>query len=164
MHFRKHQLLTAKSGFTLIEVLLAVVIVGTVLTAIATTLTGTVKNAAESRYRTRATTLSQEGLEFFTRERQLEGWGDFQAFFPNGTTTYCVADLPNAGQLATLSVGACATGQGIDEPGVEFLRQAVVTKDPAKPGQIDVVVNVSWIDGTLTPTVLLERIYRQTDS
>jgi len=161
---RPHPPLRAKHGFTLIEVLVAVVIVGTVLTAIATTLSANVKNAAQARYRVRATVLAQEGLEFLTRERQLEGWGDFLGTFPHGTTTYCVQTLTSTDTLAILSQGNCGATEVISETGVSYTRELTVTKSVATPNELTADFNVSWIDGSRTSDVKLERVYRPTDN
>lgn len=152
-----------QKGFTLIEILIAVVVVGLVLTAVTAVLTTSVKNAAESRYRARATTLGQEAVEAFSREKSLLGWGEFLAFFPVGTTTYCLENVPEVAQLRNLAAGACNVNQSIEEAGVTFTREAQVIKSAANAPEITVNTVVRWQDGTRTPEVLLTRVYRKTD-
>lgn len=152
-----------QAGFTLIEVLIAIVVVGLVLTAITAGLTSSVKNAAESRYRARASTLGQEAMEVFAREKTLLGWGEFFAFFPNGTTIYCLRTTPSAGALKTITSGSCGPTQTIDEAGVSFTRQAEVFKAGPLAPEVTVTLTVKWLDGNRLADVTLVRVFRKTD-
>lgn len=161
--WNKHGVSTSERGFSLIEVLVATALTGVVLTAIASVMTASIKNAAQTGYRSRATDIAQDGQEFFSREHALNGWSTFTAPFPDGTSTYCLKELPAAGQIAQLQPDGCGDlgsnqltiGNGV------FFREARISKDVANPNQLGVAVIVSWQDNERTVQVEVERIYQK---
>jgi len=152
---------SGQKGFSLIEVLVATMLVGLILTAVATLMTLTIKNAAQARYREAATKLAQEGMEFFNREDAVLVWSNFAGYFPVGSNTYCLATLPGAGQLQAINTGSCSASETIQENGGEYIRQATVTKTAAAATQINVVIIVSWVDGARTSTVNITKYFQK---
>jgi prepilin-type N-terminal cleavage/methylation domain-containing protein len=134
-----------QAGQSLIEVLIAVAIVGVILTTIAGGMTYSIKNTAESRYRSLATTLAQDAVEVFRRERSLLGWESFYEIFTGAPSeTYCFNTLPaTSTQFANVTPGDCTVG--FAQVGTEFTREVIV--DPAG-GQLRVEAVVSWYDGS----------------
>lgn len=167
MHLSARLLTTAKNqqGFTLIEILIAIVVVGLVLTAVTSALSVSIKNSAEARYRARATTLSQEVSEALLRELSLLGWGEFVAFFPTAATptTYCLQAAPSVGQLRSMIRRACTNTEKINEAGVSFTREIYVSKLVADPTEISIEITTRWTDGSRTPEVTFTRVFRKTD-
>jgi Tfp pilus assembly protein PilV len=100
-------------GQTIVEVLIATAVVGTVLTAVAGALTFSVKNTAQARYRALAASQAQDAVEVFRRERALLGWESFQAEINPGV--YCYNTLPtNSTQFFAVTPGACGSGLPTD--------------------------------------------------
>lgn len=146
----------SQSGQTIIEVLIATLVVGMVLTAVAATLTVSVKNTAQSRYQEVARARAQSGLELFRRERNKLGWQTFQASLVSGT--YCINTLPDSSMaFDALSPGAC--GNGVAVIGTDFTRDATVTVVSNDEVKVDVLVK--WIDGVLNKEVKLTQVFRR---
>ncbi len=149
---------TTQAGQSIIEVLVAIAVVGVVLTTIASGLTYSVKNTAEARYRSVATALAQDAVEVFRRERSILGWESFYEVFVGAPDqVYCFNTLPaNSAAFVALSEGACSAG--FQQVGTEFRRQ--VTVDPT--GSIlTVTVVVSWYDGDNQRSVQVQQDFQQ---
>lgn len=67
------------SGNTIIEILVATVVVGVILTALAGSMTNTIQNSAEAQYRETATRLAQDAMEVFRKDKNTESWTTFAA-------------------------------------------------------------------------------------
>lgn len=145
-------------GQTLVEIIIATGVVVVVMVAIASGLSYSVKNTAESRYKALATALGQEVIEVYRRERETLGWERFYTAAPSGT--YCLNTLPSTTQeFSTLAAGACATG--IAEVGTEFKRQVDVTSSSST---VRLDVSVSWYDGGLFREVILVQEFHPWDA
>jgi type II secretory pathway pseudopilin PulG len=130
-------------GQTLVEILIATAVVAVVLTAIATSLSFTVKNSAEARYRAVASSLAQEAVEVFRRERSVQGWEAFYAGLP-ASATYCFNTLPTSPVVFTQGTGACGTTYfSPSGTAVSFKREASLQKGA---NQVTITVVVSWED------------------
>lgn len=143
----------AKRGSSLIEVLIATVVVGVVVTAIAYAMSHSVRNTAQSRYREVGTKLAQDVQETFRKERNRLGWYQFVAAL-SGTSVYCFSSIPSEfseEQLAAVA-GACGTGQATTagELTVQFYREVTVT---IMGNTAKIVVEVSWEDDSLQQSV-----------
>lgn len=148
--------LRSQTGSGIIEVIIATLVVSLVLTAVAATLTVSVKNTAQSRYQEVARSRAQAGLEVFRRERNTLGWQSFRSAL--GTGTYCLNNLPaNSSAFTTMSSSQCSTGVSLI--GTEFRRNAVVTV--VNPNEVKVDLAVTWIDGSLNKEVKLTQIFRK---
>jgi len=151
----------SEMGFSLVEILVSTVMVGLVLTAVATVMTLSIKNAAQARYRETATQLAQAGMEFFNRENALLSWSSFAGFFPENANTYCLEALPAATQLATINPGTCSAIETLQENGGVFTRQAIVSKSATNATDLQVSVITSWEDGARTVTVDVTKVFRK---
>lgn len=130
------------AGQSIIEVLIAAGVVGTILTAVAATLTYSVKNSAENKYRSVATTKAQEAVEVFRRERSFLGWETFVDALGGGGV-YCLNTLPvTSTEFSSLTPGECTAG--LAEGGTEFTREAIITFPTAS--SVRIVSQVSWYD------------------
>lgn len=132
-------------GQSIIEVLIATGVVGAILTAVAATLTFSVKNSAENKYRAVATTKAQEAIEVFRRERSFLGWETFVSSLGGGGV-YCLNTLPpDSASFTTMTSSECEVG--IAEAGTEFTREAVVTFPTASSVRVQSIV--TWYDGVM---------------
>lgn len=157
--------LKLQRGSTIIELLIAVMVVGLIITAVANAVTYSIKNTGESRYRQVATTLGQEVIEHFHTQKNELGIINLINILPQ--TEYCYSDIDSP------TAGVCGTGSGqvVDIPGVgtEFKRNVTInsggdgtrTPLPAKPYYLTVTVTVSWIDGAETRSVELIQEFKQ---
>ncbi|HEX7017378.1 MAG TPA: hypothetical protein VF209_00515 [Patescibacteria group bacterium] len=150
--------LSSQRGQSIIEVLIATLVVGLVMVAIAAVLTMSVKNTAEGRYRNVATSEGQQVLEIFRRERVRLGWSAFQTALIGGE--YCLNSLPAADdELAdTLAqnIGVCE--ESYELGGTAFTRDVLVQKTA---DEVVVVVTVGWLDGDQPREVVLEQEFRE---
>jgi len=158
---KKNQL---EAGSTIIEVLIATVVVGMVMTAVAALMTVSIKNTALLRYRAAATTQAQSGLEIFRRERNLLGWESF--FESLDTSVYCLNTMPaNSTEFVALPAGECQNT--IQLLGNSFEREALVTKiDGASDAddEIRVELVLRWLDGVRSQSVTLTQIFKKIDN
>jgi prepilin-type N-terminal cleavage/methylation domain-containing protein len=150
---------TAQRGNSLIEVLIAVTIVGIVLTGVALSLTVSAQNSSEAEYRQVATRLAQEVVEVFRQKKSTEPWTTF--YNTPGNATYCIpADFNTSSTFSTNTdlVGIqndCAnpTFQRIsNNPPMTYYR-AVTKSIPTTPVDcsgkcILLTVDVVWNAGT----------------
>ena len=115
-------------GSSLIEIIIATAVVGSILTAVAMALTFSIKSTAEANYRSVATTKAQEAMEVFRREKTLLGWADFYSV-AGGASTYCLNTLPMVVDGLASVVGDCGTIYGLVVAGVgtSFMREAEVS-------------------------------------
>lgn len=148
--------LSSQSGQTIIEVLIASVVVAMVLTAVAAALTVSVRNTAQSRFQEIARSRAQSGLELYRRERTALGWQAFRNTLTDGV--YCINTLPaNSTQFTALSHGACSTGETVI--GNNFTREARVTTNG--PDEVRIDITSGWVDGTLDKEVTLSQIFQR---
>lgn len=128
----------SQRGSTIVELLVATMVMALVVTAIASGMTYSIKNQSEARYREIATTLGQEALDIFRKERGLLGFGTFEANLSNNQN-YCVPE--DAFSLSDIPP-ATNCPMNIDASGQDFSREAFVTFLPS--GAVRVEVTVSW--------------------
>ena len=81
-----------QAGFTFIEVLVAVVIVASVLTALGSMMALSMRVAEANEMEQLAQLKGQQVLEFFRKERLVKGWNSFYSNLDSGV--YCVSTLP----------------------------------------------------------------------
>lgn len=140
-----------QKGSTIIELLIAVMVVGLIVTAVANAVTYSIKNTGESRYRQVATILGQQVMEHFRGQKNDQGIINLSNALTAGANCYSNIDSP--------TVGACGAAQVIAMAGTNFKRDVFVAKGGsgthASPYYINFVVTVSWVDGTETREVEL---------
>jgi type IV pilus modification protein PilV len=123
------------TGSTLIEVLVAILIVGLVITGVMLSITYSVKNSAEARYREVASQLAQDGMEVVKLRREVDEWSEFAAYAP---ATYCLDT-----SVATLNdVGSCTNN--VTNSSKTFTRSVQLTKTVTTPETVTATVTVSW--------------------
>ncbi len=116
------------AGFGLVEVVVAVGIIGLVLTAVSSGLAFSLKTSAETKFRGIALSKNQEVFEAIRRERVIRGWDSFLSLYGSGisgTYTYCLNQttaLDHANFPPT--AGACA--DTADWDGNDYIRELVV--------------------------------------
>lgn len=144
-----------QAGQTLIEVILVTVVVATVLTALAASVSMSSKNTSENKKRSAASSLVQETLEMFHRERYDLGWDAFQAAL--SSETYCLNTLPtdSAGFIAA-STGACDAGEVI--AGTNYQREAILT---VGVDEVKVESVVTWLDSDQERQVSAEQTFKE---
>lgn len=150
-------------GNTLIELLVATVIVGVMLTGIAISLTYSIQREAVNRYREGATSLAEEISEYILLKRAQESWPTFFAGL-NDATDYCYS----AGSLAIRLGASCAP---INKLGMDFTPTVLITKQvavpavpgtPAIPEKITAEITIEWeVDGRDKNYVLTQEYYER---
>jgi Tfp pilus assembly protein PilV len=133
-----HRQPARNSGSTLLEVLVAVMITGLVLTAVMLTLTFSIKNSADSRYRIVASQLAQEGLEVVKLQREMRGWGAFTTAYP--TSSYCAP-------VGTITLTTSCSAYS--DPGTKksFVRTIQITQGT---NEATATVRVDWVSDSGT--------------
>lgn len=125
-------------GSTLIELLIATMIVGTVVTAIAAGVSNSVKNNAESRYREIATVLAQQGMETLRSERGNLGWVTFHDTITPGT--FCIpAGMSSLSELS-VNPSSCI----VTESNLDFNRSVELSKTSGVDPEVSAIITVSW--------------------
>lgn len=139
-------------GVSLIETVVTIGVVMLLITGLVVGMTASLQNAQGSKLRALAVGYAQEGLEIVRQERD-DSWATFASRDTSGNKTdYCMGDT---GQLSGLVDGACPPFAG------SFSRVVSFTIDLLDPGQMDVTVIVSWIEGSATKNVSLKTTYTQ---
>jgi len=153
--FRQHSTSYHQAGQSIIEVLIATLVVGLVLTAIASSLTFSIKNTAQTKQRELASNYAQEGLEVFRRERNLQGWTSFTEAL--NTNTFCLNELPADSQaFRDLPAGECEGGTVI--AGSTLTRTAYVRVIDADT--IEITIGVAWDDSNQMREVSVVQEFR----
>jgi Tfp pilus assembly protein PilW len=83
-----------QAGSTFIEVLVAMVVVATVLTALGSMMALSMRVAEANEMEQLAQLKAQQVLEFFRKERLVKGWNTFFSSLDNGD--YCLSPLPDS--------------------------------------------------------------------
>ncbi|MBU0579117.1 hypothetical protein KKE34_01145 [Patescibacteria group bacterium] len=145
----------AQAGQTLIEILIVTVVVATVLTAIAGSLSMSAKNTSENKKLSMSTTYAQEALEVFRREKYALGWESFQLALVDGI--YCLDTIPaDSAEFFSLAIGACGASETI--PGTNFLREATLT---SAVDEVRVVIVVKWTDAETNKESTAEQTFKE---
>ena len=140
-------------GSTLIEVLVAILIVGLVVTGVMLSITYSVKNSAEARYREVASQLAQDGMEVVKLRREVDEWSEFQDYAPG---TYCLAT-----SVAALSTAPPCT-DNVTNASKRFTRSVVITKAGTNPQIVTATVTVTWqSDSNVNMNVQITQQFRE---
>lgn len=134
---------SASAGFGIVEILVAVAVIGIILTAVAAGLAMSLKTTAELKFRGTGLAKGQQVIEVFRRERAIAGWTAFFDLFGAGTTgtyTYCFNDDSTLLHASfPPAAGPCTNTVAWD--GNDYIREAVVT---TTTDQVAVTVTVYW--------------------
>ena len=116
-----------QAGFSMIEVLMALVVVGLVLTAVAGMITNSMETRADARYRQVANEIAQKFIEQCRREQAIMKWSDFIS----QSDHECIAKGP------------------VSEPliGISFSKVITVASTSTPPETYTVNVDVTWSTG-----------------
>jgi prepilin-type N-terminal cleavage/methylation domain-containing protein len=150
-------------GSTLIEVLVAILIMAIVLTGLSAALTYSLKNSAQADYRQVATRHAQDVIEILRKERSELGWTAFESSF-NGGNTYCVGtnqisfDDPTVSK--EFSTGTCTGNVTVAQSPVTFTRSFRRIGNTTDVSLVSVEVTVTWNDGAATRDVRLVQEFR----
>lgn len=158
---------TNESGFSLLEVMIAIYIIITALTGIMALVSSINASASVSSSKLVAANLAQEGIEVVKSIRDLNfgvnAWDDWYASI-SGTNTYLVQyndtawrgfqDIPLKYDSAT---GLYGYDAGIDTP-FAYKRRIILTKNPsgADDNEIKVEAMVSWTEHNRSQTLTVE--------
>lgn len=154
-------MLNKRQGSTILEVLIATLVVGTVLTAVAASLTNSIKNSSEAEYRKIATRLAQEGLEIVRKEKYIKTWTSFKndtSHIPAIDSAWQCMDTESlAYTLPKVNITTCPPIT-LSNPPTSFYRgiQLSILGEGVK-----VRVRVGWKDGSNTRDVVLEQTFRE---
>lgn len=121
-----------RSGQSLFELVVAVVVVGIILVALVGLVTKSISNATFSRNKTLATRYVQDAMEWMRVERDTD-WEIFRDRIPVVTQTFCMQNL-------TWTAGECNLDDYIS--GTFFVREVVLTRE--NDNEVDAAVVVSW--------------------
>ncbi len=147
------------SGQSIIEVLIATVVIALVMTSIVGAMTLSIQSTAESRARSIATHLAQEGLELFRRERATLGWQRFydESLSGQASRVYCLNTIPStSAQFSSMSAGECGSATIDDSP---MQREATVVRQNTETVSVEVVV--TWQNGNKQNSTSVEQIFRK---
>ncbi len=149
-------------GNTIIEVLIATLVIGTVMTAIAIGMTYSIKNTSEAQYREVGTSLASEPIEVLRHLRASFNWYAFSAALgaeagDRYIHTETVATDPASAGIVDLESSSAT----VDVNGMQFTRMLRITVVSAD--QITVQSVVTWSrNGTIESDVTLEQSFFNT--
>lgn len=136
-----------ESGQSLFELVSVVFVISMGLLALVSLSARAVSNTSQSRDKTIAGRLTQEGIEWIRSERDRMNWATFRDTYtsPAGNRTYCMNVL--SATTWTQSSG-CSGGQVVQIGGqnTSFVRTGVLTRVGADT--INVIVVTNWVDAT----------------
>lgn len=136
-----------RKGQTIVEVIIAIGLVTVVLLSLVSALTLALRNNQFAKDQVLAQNRSRETLEWWRSLRDQLGWDAFYTMVDEDSSpfTYCLTSLPgNLQDALALENDACGLTDVI--PSTRFTRELEVAI--ISPDQIDVVVTISWIDGS----------------
>ncbi len=153
----KYGFVTRNVGSTIIELLIAVMVVGLIITAVANAVTTSIKNTGESRFRENATVLGQQVIEYMHGRKNELGMVNFKNTYTAGNYCFITVESPIS--------SACGTNDLITMAGTSFKRNAVITSGGngtrANPYYLNIRVTVSWQDGASTRDIELIQEFQQ---
>lgn len=137
-------------GQSLIEVLVAMMVVALVLTAVVSVIILSIKSAQYARHKSRAAFLAQEAVEWIRSQRLERSWGPFEDLAEGGVT-YCLDTL-------NFKLGVCE--EGTDEIDSLYLREVLMTSGGGGT-TVTADVTVTWFEGSSEFTSTLTARFEQ---
>ena len=141
-----------RKGFSLIEVLVFVTVLGVFFVAAATVVTFLLSTMKASEHRIIATRYAEEAIEWIKTEKE-EDWSVFAGNSSDSGKRYC------ANTLNWDTTGACATSNLFGTPTI-FKREIVLTSSGAPIDQVTVSVIVYWNETNRTDDVTIDTILK----
>lgn len=142
---------------TLVEVLVAVAVISTVITAIMAMLAMSVKVAESNEKRQLALQKGNEMTEYLRKERLITSWPNFNSQFTEAT--YCLINFPNSLSEIVDEIGTCSDEQYFTAAGYDFQRELIVTNNGTDVLSMQVVVR--WEDAGLDKELVLNQEFRE---
>lgn len=152
------------AGNSLVELLIASMIISLVLVAVATTMMFSLKREALNRYRQTAIELASQAIEHLSFQRAVLGWEGFVDYYENNTS-YCFAENPS-GDVAEHLDTMCNPTHVIPKMGVGFFRNVTIetTTSTLHVTKMKVTVDMRWQpDGGDTITYQIVREFTKND-
>lgn len=133
-------------GSTLIEVLVAIVIVGLVVTGVMLSITYSIKNSTEARYREVASQLAQDGMEIIKLRREVDQWSVFFSRASSPTPWfYCLPKTTNPTTVLNSHLTDAHTcADNFKNGNKDFTRYVELTKTNGTPQKVTAKVTVEW--------------------
>ena len=125
-----------EKGQTLLEIMIAVGVLGIVIYGLVKGLTLSLKNVQFAKERSLAENYAQEGAEWLTFQKEAN-WSDFSS---HTGSTYCLSDIPDSGWPGS---GACGPSDFISGANINFRREFSLVETVADE-EIQASVSVSW--------------------
>ena len=131
------------AGITMIEVLVSITILSVTMVSVVSIISLSLSNSVVSKTKLTGTRLTQEGIEYFRKQRAYLGWETFIQQMQAGT--YCLASA--SGQLSELPRRSCVNEYA--DPDRKYTRDAFATYASAS-GEVRLLVEVStrWLVGS----------------
>jgi type II secretory pathway pseudopilin PulG len=127
-----------QAGSTFIEVLVAMVVVATVLTALGSMMALSMRVAEANEMEQLAQLKAQQVLEFFRKERLVGGWNTFYSSLNDGD--YCLSPLPSS--INNIGVAPCPTPLTVLNHFYYKIETSVTKDSTAGAESIELEVNV----------------------
>lgn len=157
-------------GFSLLEILFSVAILGTILTGLIAVLTYSIKSNNQAQIRSAARDQAQAGIDYFRSERAVLGYNGLRSVLEtewgSPPATYCLDNLPSIVSTSVtsnnftdgvLNRGLCASTETIGVEGVSADLTRYAEIDWSAADYINVLVTVEWLnDSGGTSSVVAE--------
>ena len=139
-----------KSGFSLIEVLVFITILGLFFVAAISVTTFSLKNMKISEHKILAAHYAEEGTEWVRNEKEND-WETFVLKSSGTGTLYCLNSL-NWSTAVT-----CGENYALGTPAL-FKREVTLTNSGTPVSQVNIEVVISWIEGNQTMNVRVKTV------
>ena len=143
----------SKSGFSLVEVLVFVTILGLFFVAAISVTTYSLKNMKINEHKIIATHFAEEGLEWIKSEKE----NDWEIFISKDTssgsgTIYCLNNLDWA------TTENCLESSYISSTPLIFKREVTLKNASSPTTEVNIEIIVSWIEGNQTMSVPIKTV------
>lgn len=132
--------MTNKNGFSLIEVLIFVTILGVFFVAAVSITTFNLKNLKIQEHKILATRYADEGIEWLKQNKE-DDWTAFVNYDLSAGTYYCLNTLD------WLTPGNCDESYPLGTPSF-FKRELLITNSGSPVNQVKTDLTVYWKEGT----------------
>lgn len=139
------------TGSSLIEVLIAIVVVGLVVTGAMISISYSMRNSAEARYREEASQIAQDGMEVVKLRREIDSWSTFYTAAGTSPRGICANVVTYSGSTCNITAG-----------NKTFTRSVTFTRAAGPPQMVTAVVTVTWpSESNQTMTVTIEQQFSE---
>ncbi|MFA6533002.1 MAG: type II secretion system protein [Patescibacteria group bacterium] len=142
-------------GFSLVEVLVFISVLGLFFTAAMSVTTFNLRNMKIQEHKILATRYAEEGLEWVKDEKETD-WSTFITHDTSGTgTMYCLNSLEDGWGI----LGDCGESYSLGSP--PFFFRNLLIKNTGNPvDQVDVTTTVTWKEGTDIKNVQIKSVFK----